>query len=382
MPTDSQPTVLLVGLGNLGGVLLEFLAREEGIGRIVACSRSRSEGEARCNLARISIAAQGNDCHIEYRRTDVSDPERFAETVRSAEPDLILGAATMQTWWLTDLLPVEKRDRLQQARFGCWLPLHLAPTRSFMEGVRLSGFRGPVLTAPFPDVVNCILERLGLAPTCGIGNVDEIAAKVRLLAAQQLGDDLEAVQVRLVGHHALEAAAFGDRSGGTPPYHLQIHHRGADVTHELDTDGLLFASYPLPRGPAGAFLTAGSTLRLIRALLWETKTPLHSPSPAGLPGGYPVLAGGGEIEVALPDACSLQTAIEINERSHPFDGVQSIEPDGTAVFVPASAEILADELGYDCSRLPADEAAARARELAAKFKEYSARNGVDLDRVP
>ena len=136
---------------------------------------------------------------------------------RSEAPDLILGTATLQTWWLTDLLPEPSRTRLQRARFGAWLPLHLAPTRSFMAGVRQSSFRGPVLTAPFPDVVNCVLDRIDLAPTAGIGNVDEIAAKVRWLTASRLNCRLADVQVILVAHHALESAAFSGSTAETCP---------------------------------------------------------------------------------------------------------------------------------------------------------------------
>ena len=39
------------------------------------------------------------------------------------------------------------------------------------------------------------------------------------------------------------------------------------------------------------------------------------------------------------------------------------------------------ELGYDCPRLAPDDAFERGRELGARFKEYAARHGVDLDRV-
>ena len=77
----------------------------------------------------------------------------------------------------------------------------------------------------------------------------------------------------------------------------------------------------------------------------------------------------------------LQDAIAINERSHPYDGIQEIEEDGTAVFVPESVEIMRRELGYDCSRLAPDDAPQRGRELATRFEEYAARHGVDLDAV-
>lgn len=380
MPSE-KPTILVVGLGHLGGVLLEFLAREPWVGRLVASARHRQRGELRCNLVRLGAAAQGLAPRIDFQQTDVYDPARFAEMLDSLAPQLIVGTATMQTWWLPELLPTPARTRLQRAGFGIWLPLHLAPTRSFMDGVRASSFTGPVLTAPFPDVVNCILGKMGLAPTCGIGNVDEIAAKVGLLAARRLQAGLEEVQVTMVAHHALESSAFGGDREKAPPYFLRVLHQGSDVTESIEADEILFTPYPFPEGPGTAFLTSGSSLRLIRALFDNTKTLLHAPSPDGLPGGYPILAGAGQVELATIQDCETEDAIMINERSHPFDGIQKIEADGTAVFMPDTVDIMQDELGYDCSRLAPDEAPERGGELAIRFKEYAAKHGVDLDRV-
>ena len=46
-----KPTIMLIGLGDLGNVILEFLAREERLGQIVACDINKELGIARCNLA-------------------------------------------------------------------------------------------------------------------------------------------------------------------------------------------------------------------------------------------------------------------------------------------------------------------------------------------
>lgn len=377
----SRHTVLLVGLGHLGGVVLELLARDSAVGRIVACSRRRERGEARCNLARLGSLAQGREPHVDYLQLDLAERDRLAETIHRLAPDLILHTASMQTWWLTELLPEAAAEPLRRARFGLWLACHLAPCLLLMDAVVAADFRGPVLTAPFPDVVNCILGRLGRAPTSGVGNVDEIANKLRLVAAARLRAEPEAVEVLLVAHHALEPAAFGGRVGEIPPYFARVLHRGRALGGELDVDELLLTPYPLPAGAAWAFLTAGSTLRLIRALLGEVEILLHAPGPHGLPGGYPVRVGGGRIEAAAVDGLTLEEAIAINERSHPFDGIERIEPDGTAVLVDETAEIARRELGYDCPRLVPSEAALCGAELVARFREYAGRHGVDLDRM-
>lgn len=379
--TKAKPTILLVGLGHLGGVLLEFLAREDWVGRIVACTRDSRGGEARCNLARLSAAAQGLSPWIEYRQTDISDPHRFAETLDSVSPQLVIGTATMQTWWLPELLPPAARASLLEAKFGMWLPLHLSMTHDLMIGIQASSYQGPVLTAPFPDVVNCVLGRIGLAPTCGIGNVDEMVTKIRMLAAQRLETEMAAVGVVMVAHHALESAAFGDERDRLPPYFLRVLHEGEDVTDAVEAQAILSSPYPIPGGPGTAFFTAGSTTRLVRALFDDPQVHLHAPSPGGLPGGYPILAAAGQVQVAPIPGLELQEAIAINEQSHPYDGIQRIEADGTTVFNPESVEIMHRELGYDCPSLSPGDARQRGDELKARFAEYAARHGVGLDRL-
>ncbi len=374
-----RTTTMLIGLGGLGGVVLELLAREELLGRIAAADRNVEHGIARCNLARIGAMAQGYQPQIDFLPLDLNSREAVAEAVQREAPDLILSTASMLTWWLPDLLPEPQATRIKSAGFGVWLPVHLTLTLKLMETLREAGYGGHVLTAPFPDIVNNILGKLDLAPTCGIGNLDEIVPKVQLLAARRLEARPADVKVTLVAHHALEPVVFGATADEIPPYFLRVEYDGVDVTAVINADEILLAPYELPPGPAIHFLTAGSTVRLIRALFSEADTSLHAPAPNGLPGGYPILASSDGVRPAPIEGLTLQEAIAINERSHRFDGIETIEENGTAVFVAERAQILRDELGYECERLAPEEAEERAEELIARFKEYARKHGADLD---
>ena len=226
-----------------------------------------------------------------------------------------------------------------------WLPLHLAPTLALMQSLATSSYAGPVLTAPFPDVVNCVLGKIGLAPTCGIGNIDELVAKVRWMTARRLGAPLETIEAVMVGHHALESAVFSGRTSEVPPYFLTITHEGVDVSESLPDDENLLAPAPLPAGPDTAFFTTGSALRLIRAILAEQESLLHAPAPSGLPGGYPVVVGRRRVDNAPIAGLELIEAVDINERSHRFDGIEAVRDDGTVVFFAESVDVLWTELG-------------------------------------
>ncbi|MFB0564402.1 MAG: hypothetical protein ACETWK_01830 [Candidatus Aminicenantaceae bacterium] len=374
-----KPSIMLIGLGNLGSIILEFLAREKSLGRIVVADQDTARSIARSNLARLSAMAQGFSPSIFFTPLDINDKKTVEEIVSRESPDIIITTATMQTWWLPDLLPPEKSTIIKSAGFGVWLPVHLTLTMKLMEALNDIDYGGITLTAPFPDVVNCILGHLNLAPTCGVGNLEEIVPKLRALAAERLKVPLDLIQVQLVAHHALETMAFGEQAKEIPPYFLRIEKDGEDITKEVEGDKLLFAPYPLPPGPAIHFLTAGTAVRLIKAFFSEDEVLIHAPGPKGLPGGYPVIVGRRGIKLAPIKGISLEESVSINERSHRFDGIEKVENDGTVVFCPEAAEIIRSEIGYECTRLSPREAEERAKELIARFKEYARRQGIELN---
>ncbi len=375
-----KPTLMLIGLGGLGSALLDHVARMGCLGRIVAAGRNATRGQARCNLARVAALAMGFSPQLEFLPLDLDQVEATAAAVDKIKPDIIFNAASLQAWWLHGLLPAEAREPLERARFGMWLPVHLALCMKLMRALRQADYRGVTLNAPFPDVVNNILGRLGLAPTAGVGNLEELVPKVQILAARRLRVPPESVRVTLVAHHALEPYAFKDRMGNGPPFFLRISAGNHDVRDGLNLYELLFGAYSLPSGPVRNLLTAACSARLIAALCQENEVRLHVPGPHGLPGGYPVRVRRGKIQTEAIDGLPLEQAISINEQSHPFDGIEKIEPDGTAVFCAMDAEALREALGYDCPRLAPQEAGERATELMKRFREYAGRFGVDPDR--
>jgi hypothetical protein len=381
---DSKPTLMIVGMGDLGGVLLDYLIRIPELGKIVAADIDLEKCQARCNLSRLTAGALGCDPHLESIAIDLNEAETVAEAVARTNPSIILSTATMQTWWLPDLLPETDSRRIRAAGFGVWLPVHMTLSMSLMQALQEIAYQGSVLLAPFPDVVNCVLGRIGLEPSCGIGNVDEVVPKVQILAARKLNKVPGAVQVFLVAHHAIQRFTLGRHAisisdlEAAPPVYLRIECEGKDVTAELGGMKLLFSAFPISPGRASHYLTAATTCRLVSALCRDGETLVHAPGPRGLPGGYPLLVSRHGLRLAPLPELSEEEAIGINERSHRFDGIERIESDGTIVFVARSAEIMKEVIGYDCPRLVPQESADRAQELIARFRDHAKRLGVQL----
>lgn len=205
-----KPTLMLIGLGDLGSIILEFLAREEQLGKIAVADIDKTRGIARSNLARLSAMAQGYSPSVSFAHLDLNDKDTVKEIVQKENPEIIISTASLLTWWLPDLLPPEKSARIKSAGFGVWLPVHLTLSLKLMKTLYEIGYKGTILTAPFPDVVHCILGRLNLAPTCGVGNLEEIVPKVRLLASERIKAAIEEVRVLLVAHHSVATLAHSE----------------------------------------------------------------------------------------------------------------------------------------------------------------------------
>ena len=371
----TSPTILIAGLGDLGSVALELLAREHWPGRIIASSRTLGRAEASVNLARLGAIAQGMRPNLEAASLDLDDVDHAAEFIRQLSPDVILSTATRQSWWTPYALPAEPRDLLTAAGFGAWLPIHLILSLKLMRALRLSEIQARTLIAPFPDVSNCVLSRLGLEPTCGVGNIAEMVPKIESLAANKLGVPIDDVSVTLVAHHALQGYVSEFPADKGPPFFLRIMHAGTNVTDVIGGLDFPRQAYPIPSGRRTHFLTASSIVRLMAALT-SKEVRLHAPGPEGLPGGYPVLVGPRGVRVPAIKDLSRRAAIEINEASHRFDGIEAIGPDGTVIFSERTVEIMSKELGYRCQKLPPSEIEGRADELLERFREYAGRHGV------
>jgi hypothetical protein len=371
---------MIVGLGGLGSVILELLARERHFDQIVIASRDARRGPARCNLARLGALAQGYQPDIRFIPLDLHEVDAVGEAISVVDPHVLLCTASLQAWWLPDLLPPEPRARLRKGGFGIWCPVHLTLPLKLMDALSRVPFQGHTLMAPFPDVVNVVLGRVGHPPTCGIGNLDEVVPKLALLAAERLEVASDQIHVTLVAHHALERAVFGQPQEKIPPYHLRIEYQGEDVTEQVRGRDLLITPYPIPSGPDWHFLTAGSTLRLLQALTSENEVRLHVPGPHGLPGGYPVRVSRTGVRLTPIQGLSQEEAIAINERSHPFDGIEKVDSDGTVVFTPQAAETLWEVLGLDKDRFTPGEAEPLAEELIARFRALARQHNVPFPR--
>lgn len=374
--TSAGATVLVVGLGDLGTRVFNALTQSASIERLIGGSRNQESGTATASQAALAADLAGGPRHVTFERLDLDCVEETAQQLSLLHPDIVVMAASRHTWWRPSGTKAEQRQMLARLPYTVWLPLHLAPVRRLMEARQLSGTRGRVACLPFPDVVGPALRPLGLQPDIGAGNVTEVAAKLRLLAARSHNVPREDVQVRLVMHHAAERDAFaaftslvgGNQPEETPPWLGEVRVRNVLLPPE-QVNALFRSAYPLPTGRDSQSLTAAATIHLIDALLSDSPVQTHAPAPHGFPGGYPVVVSRDTIELDLPSNATVEGAIDINNRAAQWDGIESIHADGTIIFTQGVGDLTEEILGLRLQRLvPAD-----LNEVADEIEQRAAR---------
>lgn len=371
----ARTTVMMVGIGDLGGHVLEMLVRSPVPLRIITADVNEDWGIRKTNIAQYGASQLGFYPELEFTKIDLYNIDQTAALIASYKPDIIYSAASLQSWWVINTLPKAVFEELDVARFGPWLPQHLTLVHKLMQAVQQTGLDIKVINSAFPDAVNCILDKVGLAPAIGIGNVANPVPAIRCSAAVRLNRPLRDVEVFFFAQHYVSHYLPRFGTAGGAPYYLKVVADGDDVTGELNIDDV-FADIPTrfrrAGGRDGQILTASSAAAITLAMAQDSGRITHAPAPNGLPGGYPVRVDKNGGQVILPKGLALKEAVRINEEGQRCDGIDRIEDDGTVRYTEQSAQIVKDMIGYDCRVMKLDESEACSQELSRKFSEFAA----------
>jgi len=375
----SKNKVLLLGIGDIGKQVLNFLVRDHKCPELLAGDFNEDVGRKRVNAAISNAAVMGLYPKVTFEKFDLSDVDRTAEQISKFKPDVVINGTVMQTWHVIRALPNEIYQKLSKATLGAWTPCQVALAYKMMLAIQKSGVKTRVVNTAFSCETNPMLGSVGLAPDIGIGNVELLQPGCRMIAAEKLEVPISMVQVYLVAHHLwwVYRREFGYQEG---PFWMKIMLNDKDVTSQFDTKQLLIESDELYNpGPDFTVISASSTIKNMYALMDPVGIFTHSPAPQGLPGGYPVFISERGAEVYLPDGITLEQAIEINEKSQYLDGIAKIEKGGTVHYSDFTAKILKEMLGFDKPIWKVQESYEVAKELMGKYREFATKHGVKFD---
>jgi hypothetical protein len=376
--------IMLFGVGELGGIILEYLCRIPNICDIVTADANADWGVRKTNSAIEGATYMGLYPRIEFYPADALNIEKTAELLRKTNPTIILNGTTLQSWWVVNELPPEVNAKLYRDKcaIGPWAAMHLALTSKLMKAVKMSGIDTYVVNTSFPDAINPSLARVGLAPTIGIGNMDLTIPYIQKAAAEILGVPMRNVGVELIAHHyhCYFWCRYG--RGWEAPFYLRVYVGHEEVTEKLGDLKAFIAELPKrgmrPGGRHGQYVVAASSVKNIMAVFNDTGEITHAPGPQGLEGGYPVRLSRKGAEVVLPKGMSLAQARELNVKAQVYDGVKEIRDNGDIVVTDEAYQTFKETLGVDCRAISVEHSYEQAIELRRKFHEFARKHGVNI----
>jgi len=376
--------ILLLGVGELGGIILEYMCRIPGICEIVTADSNADWGTRKTNSAIEGASYMGLYPKIRFLPVDLLNIEQTAEMLREFNPTIICNATTLQSWWVVNELPPAVNAKLYRRRcaLGPWASMHVALTFKLMSAVKMAGIDTAVVNTSYPDVTNPSLARVGLAPTVGIGNMDLAVPYIRKAAAEILNVPMSDVGVELIAHHyhCYYWCRYG--TGLDAPFYLRVYVGHEDVTDQLGDMLAFIAVLPKramrPGGRHGQFVVAASALKNIMAIWNDTGERTHAPGPQGLEGGYPVRLSRNGAEVVLPRGMSLAEARELNLKAQQYDGIEEIRDNGDIVITDEAHATFKEMLAIDARVITVKDSFEQALELKRKFHEFARHHGVAI----
>ncbi|HJX23507.1 MAG TPA: hypothetical protein VJ574_03745 [Candidatus Bathyarchaeia archaeon] len=360
------------GAGNVGMWAINYLARMPGVDKIIVADINQDMADRVINSIAVSSSIHGFYPKLEFKRVDLSDKDGTTKVLGETQPTVILNTSTM----LANYVPAERR-LIAEKKFpvtsrlaGHTIAKDLYLTMKLMEAVKASGVASKVVNVSFPDHTNCVLGKIGLAPTVGAGTIDLTANGIRVAVSRRLRVPVRNVSVTLIVHHSIRAMFAAEYVKKFPAY-LKIRVGEEDVTEKFKKDEMLWEGAQNGGGKADAnMLAASSGAQNAWAVLNNTGEIRHAPGIKGLPGGYPVRLAD-EVDLALPPEVSLRDALKINEEGMKYDGIERFEDDGTVVFTKETVRLMDELLGMKWTRMRVSEVDKMTQELISAYKRLA-----------
>jgi hypothetical protein len=347
--------VLVIGPGDMGARIMAGLAYTPGIHELVLAGVPAAAGEDAVGMVRSTT-----DVAARFIVADCTDQSAVEALLVNGNPDVIVQCASlMSPWALVDRTDDVARA-IASAGLAVTLPMQLPVVRAVMSAVRATSFAGPVANLSYPDVTNGVLDRLGLAPTIGLGNVTMQLLRVRGALRAELGSDAELPLVRVIGHHNQVYPVMRAEPPADPNDRVRVFlgEQGERADH------LAYIGRPYAAGVVYNQITAAACIHVVEALLpGAGTTRISAPAPFGLPGGYPVVIDDRTITLDLPPGQDLDEVSPWQSSIARHDGVDSIAADGTVTFTERARDAVVEVAPWLTDPLHPDEALERAERI-------------------
>ncbi|MBL8698642.1 MAG: hypothetical protein JNK67_09735 [Alphaproteobacteria bacterium] len=308
---STRPDIVIFGSGPFAArILFDAAATAAAPVTIMVAGRNRDRLAWLRTAGNARAVLFGRPVRVVERAIDLMDADATAALLDAARPAVVVQGASAQSASVI-------------ARQGdAWSRLvaegGLSTTAVFQALMSTRVARAVAAVSPttrlinccFPDVVNGMIAGAGAPVLCGLGNI-------AILSNAFAGEAGLATPgaVRVLAHYQTLAAwrrPPAARSGPAPRVWLE--------DREVDDAFARFAPVQLTPEPA-IEISGASGVPLALAIAARQDWRGHVPGPHGLPGGYPVRLGGGELSLDLPSGVAREEAVAWNARFEQENGL-------------------------------------------------------------
>jgi len=348
-------TVLVIGLGILSRKLISDLCADGSAARIVVATRSIAAIEW-CNVMSIVSGVE-----VVAETGDALDEGFLVNLLRRWQPRLVIQCASLLSPYFLAGHPL--KDVVARAGFGFQLPAQLPVAFAVMRAVREAAPSTPVVNCSFPDAVNAVLHRAGLAPLMGIGN----AGILHYLIEQAFRRSSYLPRIQVYAHHGHAIAVLKNQDLGDAPAPV-VMVDGERVAWNTVRPRFKRAL----EGDEINILTAASARAALRTLCGAPDTVDTSlPGFQGMAGGIPVTLEGGTVRCAHPDSFDTDELVSLMHVWGRMDGIESISDQGVVQFTDRFRAAVEPVLPAMCEPLAPSAARARFDSMRTLIERHS-----------
>ena len=324
-------TIMIVGLGSVGGFLLDYLvSRNDPSIKIVVVGRNEEKMQSRVNISRVAATIRKQNKSIICIESDVdlNNIDSIQETIQKYEPDFIVNSSRAYPG-----LKYGSISWKNVRAYGIWTPLSIRFTKNILDACDRSDTNAIVINTSYSDAVNPWLASAGRAyPDFGSGNLNHLIPRIRFAAAEILGiDDFWNLDVMIAtGHfHDVCISKEGQTEGVNVP--LRIFYNGEEK--DIDKAEIFKrCSIPMPTDATRNMMNASSNYNIIDAFITCVRTRekqrIFSPGALSNLGGYPVIIGYEDDGLNAwidTEYFQMDEMVQGNRESMLLDGVEKIE---------------------------------------------------------
>ncbi len=342
--------VMIIGLGSVGGYLLDYLlSAGDSNMEIYVAGRNEEKMVSDVNIVRVASLIRDQNRSRVFIRSDVNldDVDSITRCIRECRPDIIVNSSRAYPG-----LKYGSISWKNVRAYGIWAPLAIKYTKNIMEAWEKAESRAVVINTSYSDGVIPWLRSAGKSyPDLGSGNINHLIPRIKFAVAEECGiKDYWNVDITYAVSHFHDVVI--SKEGQTEGVGQLIRIRYEGKTLEPDMDKIFAAcKIPMPTDAKRNMMNASSNFEIIQGILAavreKKRVKLHCPGAFGEIGGYPVVLDGTgqEIKAYIDEECfDLEAMRKKNRESIYLDGIENIE-NGTLFYTDELIEKCKDAFG-------------------------------------